>query len=60
MQQIEQYKINIDLFCNYVSKYMLTTNIQRDVKAFYFYDTKHYVPMIAYDTLERFNCSSIS
>ena len=57
MQQIEQHKINIDLFCNYGSKSTLTNTVQGDGKIFYFYVAKHYIPRTVNDTLDKFNCS---
>ena len=56
LQQIEQYKIDIDLFYDYGSKSMLTNAALGDGETFYFHVAKHHVPRIAHDTLDKFNC----
>ena len=56
LQQIEQYKIDIDLFYDYGSKSILTNTVLGDGETFYFHVAKHHVPIIAHDTLDKFNC----
>ena len=57
LQEIDYYKVDIELFYNYSGKCILTNNVAGNSKTFYLHIVKHHIPRIAYEILEMFNCS---
>ena len=57
LKEIDRYKIDIELFYDYGGKFIIANNTAGDGEIFYLHMVKHYVPRIACETLEMFNCS---